>query len=101
MRQRAQNQQSAPLEMFHNISPQSVIVGAAAAAGAVLAGRWLYNNSDKVTMFLDDITDTISESSGWNQEGNQGLDTGPTSTVKHSGGRVSSNRSSKQNIPVH
>jgi hypothetical protein len=109
MAQRNQQSQHTNVpEMFQNISPQSVIVGAAAAAGAVLAGRWLYNNSDKVTMFLGDIADNLQE--GWNETGyNSEADggsafagTGDSSTLKRPPiAQTNSNRTGKRNIPVH
>lgn len=90
---RTQRQQTP--EMFHNISPQALVAGAAAAAGAVLAGRWLYNNSDKVTMFIGDMADQINE--GWTPDQGLNVDRRPPIVGSVDGKQTVS----KRNIPVH
>lgn len=90
-------QQSNSPEMLHGITPGMAAVGAAAAAGVFLAGKWLYNNSDKVTLWLDDIGDNMS---GFDDHGggSGGIDRQHPPTVGSVGGKQSS---SKRNIPVH
>lgn len=97
MTQRNSNQSQ---NLAHSITPGQVVIGAAAAAGAILAGKWLYNNSDKVTLFIDEMTDSLKNE--WlDQQGESDL--GPI--AKHRGptvGTVSGERTtSKQKIPVH
>jgi hypothetical protein len=104
--QRSQQHES----MWNDIGPQQIAIGVAAAAGAALAGRWLYNNSDKVTMFLGDMAEGLSEgitSTMGDGGGSGGMSSGDGGTTTRNrtppvGHRVNGEQtSSKRNIPVH
>lgn len=47
--------------LTNNIKPSMAMLGVAAAAGAFIAGKWIYDNSEKITVFLDDWASDASD----------------------------------------